>query len=111
MIRLKKRAAWAPAITRRSKLSVNMNVGRARTLPARTTGRSFTSPNEMPRGTDQVAATASTPYLAGELISTEPPRQRTHALGIRHVNRCSKLANQQGSRVFTVWNARHCGFV
>ena len=80
-IRLKKRAAWAPAITRRSKLRVSANVGHATIAPPRTTGRGLASPNETPSGCVHVPATTSTPYLAGELTRTAPPRYLHQRLG------------------------------
>src|SRR5262249_18661893 len=63
----------------------------------RTTGRSLTKPNDMPTGDTQLPSTASTPYFAGELISTAPPRCLTHRLrkntGTRKRSRASQCSS------------------
>ena len=78
---LKNRAPCAPAIKRRSKLSVSVKIGRATMAPSWTTARCLTRPNDTPTGHGQVVTTASAPYLAGELTRAAPPRYFTQAFG------------------------------
>src|SRR5438270_13455316 len=110
-ILLKKCAAWAPAITRRSKPSVSVNVGHATIASPRTTGRFLAIPNDTPSGCVHVPATTSTPYLAGELTRTAPPRYLVQILGIRQGKPLSRVESQDGSRPTRVVNSRHCLFV
>src|SRR5690606_20393154 len=95
----------------RSKLSVRLNVGRTTSWPSTTIGRSLTRPNEKPSGQVQVVSTESTPYLAGELISTAPPRYLTHSSGNQQGMRISVADSQRGSFVIRPLNSRHCLFV
>src|SRR5262245_36346527 len=95
-------------MTRRSKLRVNTKEGRGTTWPSRTAGRSLTKPKETPKGQDQVAATASTPYLAGELTRTAPPLYFAHRLGKKYGNRIRIADSQFGNRRMMLLNSRHC---
>ena len=76
-----------------------MKVGHATIVSPRTTGRRLASPNETPSGCVHVPATTSTPYLAGELTRTAPPRYLLQRLGTRQGKRISRVERQDGNRV------------